>query len=70
MKTIKYEIKLERSVKIILGIFAVGVFLNALSLIDIITPLEAKHDPASIGNMSRGLGSYHITIDNWPQGLK
>ena len=29
MKTIKHEIKLEKSVKIILGIFAVGVFLNA-----------------------------------------
>ena len=29
MKTIKYEIKLEKSVKIILGIFAVGVLLNA-----------------------------------------
>ena len=70
MKTIKYEIKLERSVKIILGIFAVGVFLNALSLVDIITPLEARHDSESPGNMSRGLGSYHVTIDNWPQGLK
>ena len=29
MKTIKYEIKLEKSVKIILGICAVGVLLNA-----------------------------------------
>ncbi|MEC7136514.1 MAG: hypothetical protein VXW51_01960 [Pseudomonadota bacterium] len=31
MKTIKYEVKLEKSVKIILGIFAIGVLLNAFS---------------------------------------
>ena len=31
MKTIKYEVKLEKSVKIILGIFALGVLLNAFS---------------------------------------
>ena len=30
MKTIKHEIKIERSVKIILAVFALGVFLNAL----------------------------------------
>ena len=29
MKTIKYEIKLERSVKVILGAFAFGIILNA-----------------------------------------
>ena len=31
MKTIKHEIKLERSVKIILGVFALGIFLNAFA---------------------------------------
>ena len=31
MKTIKHEIKLERSVKLILGVFAVGILLNAFS---------------------------------------
>jgi len=31
MKTIKYEVKLERSVKIILGVLATGVLLNAFS---------------------------------------
>ena len=31
MKTIKYAVKLEKSVKIILGIFAIGVLLNAFS---------------------------------------
>ena len=30
MKTIKHEVKLERSVKIILGAFAFGIILNAL----------------------------------------
>ena len=29
MKTIKYEVKLERSVKVILGAFAFGIILNA-----------------------------------------
>jgi hypothetical protein len=29
MKTIKYEIKLEKSVKVILGAFAFGIILNA-----------------------------------------
>ncbi len=31
MKTVKHEIKLERSVKIILAVLAVGVFLNAFA---------------------------------------
>ena len=31
MKTIKHEIKLERSVKIILAVLAVGVFLNVFA---------------------------------------
>ena len=30
MKTVKYEIKLEKSVKVILGAFAFGIILNAL----------------------------------------
>ena len=30
-KTIKHEIKLQKSVIIILGIFAIGVFLNAFA---------------------------------------
>jgi len=32
MKTVKYEIKLERSVKIILGALAVGVLLHAFPM--------------------------------------
>ena len=31
MKTVKHDVKLEKSVKIILGILAVGIFLNAFS---------------------------------------
>ena len=31
MKTVKYEIKLEKSVEIILGILAFGVLFNAFS---------------------------------------
>ncbi len=31
MKTIKYDVKLERSVKIILGVLAVGILFNAFS---------------------------------------
>ena len=32
MKTVKYEIKLEKSVKIILGILAVGILMHALPI--------------------------------------
>ncbi len=32
MKTVKYEIKLEKSVKIILGVLAVGVLMHALPM--------------------------------------
>ena len=64
MKTIKHEIKLERSVKIIFAILAVGVFLNAFAIVDLISPAEARHDP---NNSHRGLGSLHVTIDNWPR---
>ena len=32
MKTVKYEIKLERSVKIILGELAVGVLMHSLPM--------------------------------------
>ena len=32
MKTVKYEIKLERSVKIILGVLAVGILMHTLPM--------------------------------------
>ena len=68
MKTVKHEIKLERSVKIILAVFAVGVLLNAFTIGDIISPAEASHNTDT--HLHRGYGSLHVTIDNWPQGLK
>ena len=64
MKTIKHEIKLERSVKIILCILAVGVLLNAFTIGDIISSAEASH---ARGGTNAGVGSMHVTIDNWPQ---
>ena len=79
MKTIKHEIKLERSVKIILGVLALGIFLNAfatpiakelfginyhLFVGDIISSAEARHNT---NNTAYGEGSMHVTIDNWPQ---
>jgi len=64
MKTVKHEIKLERSVKIIFAILAVGVFLNAFAIVDLISPAEARHNT---NNTAYGEGSMHMTIDNWPQ---
>ena len=64
MKTVKHEIKLERSVKIILGVFAVGVLLNAFTIGDIISPAKASHDAA---DGTFGYGSMHVFIDNWPR---
>ena len=67
MKTVKHEIKLERSVKIILGVLAVGVLLNAFTIGDIISSAEARHNA---NNTAYGEGSMHVTIDNWPQQIK
>ena len=64
IKTVKHEIKLERSVKIILALFAVGVLLNAFTIGDIISSAEARHNT---NNTAYGEGSMHVTIDNWPQ---
>ena len=44
MKTVKHEIKLESSVKIILGVFAVGILLHAFTIGDIISEANASHD--------------------------
>ena len=63
MKTVKHEIKLERSVKIIFAILAVGVFLNAFAIVDLISSAEARHN---IDNTAYGEGTMHVTIDNWP----
>ena len=43
-RTITHEVKLEKSVKIIIGIFAIGVFLNVFSPL-----LETKSALAELG---------------------
>ena len=63
MKTVKHEIKLERSVKIILGVFALGIFLNAFA-----TPIA--QEMFGIKNASAELfdGSVlSVFIQNWPR---
>ena len=54
--------------KIILGVLALGIFLNAFAIDDIISPAKADHNTDKW--LHRGYGSSHVTIDNWPQGLK
>ena len=63
MKTVKYEIKLERSVKIILGVLAVGVLLNAFS-----TPIgmELFGIKEAMADYITG-GSLDVWIKNWPR---
>ena len=47
-RTITHEIKLEKSVKIIIGIFAIGVFLNVFSPL-----LETKSAIAELSSHSK-----------------
>ena len=63
MKNIKYEVKFERSVKIIFGIFAVGVFLNAFQ-----TPIA--QEIFGIKGAFAELNSWdslEVWIKNWPR---
>ena len=62
MKTIKHEIKLERSVKIILGVLALGIFLNAFA-----TPISKEL--FGIKKASAELNptdTLFVRIVNWP----
>ena len=62
MKTIKYEVKLETSVKIILGVLALGIFLNAFA-----TPISKEL--FGIKKASAKLNSWDtlsVRITNWP----
>ena len=52
-RTITHEIKLEKSVKIIIGIFAIGVFLNVFSPL-----LETK---SALAELSYG-DSLNVTV--------
>ena len=61
MKTIKHEIKLEKSVKIILGAFVFGIILNAF-----VTPIGQelfgiKNANAASGNAGNPI---HIVCDS------
>ena len=63
MKTVKHEIKLERSVKIILGVFAVGVLLNAFS-----TPIGMELFGEKEAMAAEKIyGSIDVWIQNWPR---
>ena len=53
MKTIKHEIKLERSVKIILGVLALGIFLNVFAT-PIAKELFATKDANAAGVYGQG----------------
>ena len=55
-RTITHEIKLEKSVKIIIGIFAIGVFLNVFS------PLLETKSALAEWNRSRGSASLPVYI--------
>ena len=62
MKTVKHEIKLERSVKIILGVLALGIFLNVFA-----TPIGKELFATKDANAATGAGSgqiYRVTLCN------
>ena len=63
-RTITHEVKLEKSVKIIIGIFAVGVFLNVFSPLLQTTPAlaEWKRTDRIIGNGETGSSRFPIHI--------
>ena len=57
-RTITHEVKLEKSVKIIIGIFAIGVFLNVFSpLLETKTAFAELFDYATLQVSHSG----HIT---------
>tara|TARA_Y100000389_G_scaffold90624_1_gene87174 strand:- start:261 stop:503 length:243 start_codon:yes stop_codon:yes gene_type:complete len=63
IKNIKYEVKFERSVKVIFGVFAIGVFLNAFQ-----TPIA--QEVFGIKSAFADLNSWdslEVWIKNWPR---
>ena len=63
MKTIKYEVKLETSVKIIFGVLALGIFLNAFA-----TPIAQELFGISDAYAEAGHGDpLRVWIQNWPR---
>ena len=63
MKTVKHEIKLERSVKIILGVLALGIFLNAFANPIAQEMFGIKDALADYIDVNGG-----IAITSWPSG--
>ena len=61
MKTIKHEIKLEKSVKIILGVLALGIFLNAFA-----TPIAQELFGIKAALAEYVHGNVDVRIVNWP----
>ena len=59
MKTVKHEIKLERSVKIILGVLALGIFLNAFA-----TPIAQELFGIKEAMAERISGNIDVWIQN------
>ena len=65
MKTVKHEIKLERSVKIILGVLALGIFLNAFA-----TPIAQELFGIKAALAEYIEGTVRVSITNWPIRLQ
>ena len=65
MKTIKYEVKLETSVKIILGVLALGIFLNAFA-----TPIAQELFGIKAALAEYIEGTVRVSITNWPIRLQ
>ena len=61
MKTVKHEIKLEKSVKIILGVLALGIFLNAFA-----TPITQELFGIKAALAEYVHGNVDVRIVNWP----
>ena len=62
MKKITYEVKLEKSVKVILGTLAIGVLLNVFTS-------PTAYELFGIKKASAELSAYDtisVFIDNWP----
>ena len=61
MKTVKHEIKLERSVEIILAVLALGIFLNAFA-----TPIAQELFGIKAALAEYVHGNVDVRIVNWP----
>ena len=63
MKKIKYEVKLEKSVKILLWVLTIGILLNVFS-----TPIGMELFGVKEALAERISGSIDVWIQNWPYG--